>query len=101
MPRRNREILTPAEQKKREKYIAEQKKRDKQIRRQEHYARKQKRLFYDEYAVLCKKYGCYIGSLSGENIHKVWQGEEIYTLKSHLSGLIRSFRWANRPTFRP
>ena len=98
--RRRLSPLTVSEKRKRDRYLAEEKQRNKQIAKQEGYAKAQKRKFYAEYCNLCRKYGCRINSLSGEYVSKVWRGETISTLKSHLDGLKKSLQWSDRSLFR-
>lgn len=98
-PRRRKRELTPKEQIARDKVVAKEKEQDRKIRRQKNYAVKQKKAFYKEYRVLCKKYGCFIQSFSGSYVNKFWPKEKIYTLKSHLEGVCRRMDDSDRPVF--
>ena len=50
------------------------------------YNRKQRRAFYEEYARICKKYGCRLG-LHYPTVWKVKRGEKISTIKSQLESV--------------
>lgn len=78
MPRRHkREPLTDCQ-------IQKIRRKEKNYNSRKRYKLKQRKLFFNEYDRICKKYGCYIGSLSGAFVSKQKRGETIYTIKSHL-----------------
>ncbi len=86
MPRRRkREPLS-------DEKIKELRRKDKNYNARRRYALKQRILFYIEYEKLCKKYGCYIGSLSGSFIKKQPRDETLYTISSQLDTLKRHLR---------
>ncbi len=86
MPRRrNRKSLT-------ESQIKEMKRKHKNYKSRKAYELKQRELFFNEYEKICKKYGCYIGSLSGAFVTKEKRGEKIYTIKSHLETVESSIK---------
>ncbi len=84
MPRRRKRKPLTKEQ------IAERRRKDKNYNARNRYALNQKKLFYIEYEKLCKKYGCFIDSLSGHFLTKQKRGEELYTIESHLESIKRS-----------
>ncbi len=84
MPRRRKRKPLTTEQ------ILERRRVDRNHQAKKRYTLKQKKLFYIEYKKLCKKYGCFIDSLSGHFLTKQERGEEIYTIESHLDSIQRS-----------
>lgn len=70
-----------------EAQIKENRQKRSNYKNQKIYELKQRKLFFEEYNKICKKYGCYIGSLSGSFITKQKQTEKIYTIKSHIETL--------------
>lgn len=67
-------------------------KKNRNFQARQRYALKRKKLFFIEYEKLCKKYGCFISSLSGEFLTKQKRGEDIYTIQSHLESVEKGLK---------
>lgn len=56
------------------------------------YDLNQKFAFYEEYKILCRKYGCYIGSLSGSWVSKNSRSSKYYRHPDHLDTVLRQLQ---------
>ena len=82
MRRKKKIALTEAQ-------IQEHRRNKKNYNNRKRYKLKQMELFFEEYAKICKKYGCFVQSHYGSQISKQQRGEKIYTIDSHLKSLNR------------